>query len=164
MGKSELQRSSQDRSPGHPHAGGEIISPANAKSSDSGPSPRGWGNLIRLLLESFHHRAIPTRVGKSVLSLCYIRQLTGHPHAGGEIQPRQQSQSRHIGPSPRGWGNLWYIRLASGEYRAIPTRVGKSSHPCASSAPPAGHPHAGGEILSASVWSCLLYTSDAADE
>ncbi len=54
---------------GHPHAGGEIDLGEPLKGFEPGPSPRGWGNLIKGLTMLSVFRAIPTRVGKSARRL-----------------------------------------------------------------------------------------------
>ncbi len=53
------------RSPGHPHAGGEIVLHSGLLKFRVGPSPRGWGNQAGIKLYLSYQRAIPTRVGKS---------------------------------------------------------------------------------------------------
>ena len=112
-----------------------------------GPSPRGWGNPLGQLLQSPAHRAIPTRVGKSKTPSRNMGGRPGHPHAGGEIQFFSGTWRRLVGPSPRGWGNPEGSSSMTSAQRAIPTRVGKSSRSAAMIRHPAGHPHAGGEIL-----------------
>ncbi len=127
VGKSRpLWRESRN-TPGHPHAGGEITVPDNDTAGSAGPSPRGWGNLLVPDRHRSDRRAIPTRVGKSLMDspICCI--TSGHPHAGGEIRFVVSAAAPHPGPSPRGWGNLWPNRFLPGFARAIPTRVGKST-------------------------------------
>ncbi len=97
----------------------------------SGPSPRGWGNRIVNRLGRLVDRAIPTRVGKSVLLFTGRGVSPGHPHAGGEIHPPRRSWSASL--------------------RAIPTRVGKSVPTTFVLDGMTGHPHAGGEIVHTST-------------
>ena len=65
VGKSRRMIPRQVLFSGHPHAGGEIADLCALASSEHGPSPRGWGNHRTALHKRPHHRAIPTRVGKS---------------------------------------------------------------------------------------------------
>ncbi len=76
-----------------------------------------------------------------------IPDPTGHPHAGGEISLSVLLALHIGGPSPRGWGNQRVGIQLVATIRAIPTRVGKSSARQALQSDPAGHPHAGGEIV-----------------
>ena len=146
MGKSPSNRLTRTRSPGHPHAGGEISRRRNVLSVNYGPSPRGWGNHGGAYPNLCLHRAIPTRVGKSRGGAGVRRGTPGHPHAGGEIYRRGVRHPATNGPSPRGWGNRAVCQIGNLVSRAIPTRVGKSASlaPCATIS--AGHPHAGGKI------------------
>ena len=57
------------------------------------------------------------------------------------------------GPSPRGWGNLYFFGVGFAHVRAIPTWVGKSGNDAITKPRTAGHPHVGGEI--AGIWSPL---------
>ncbi len=90
---------------------------------------------------------IPTRVGKSPLLVRYPSVVTGHPHAGGEIQSLCLERTNEYGPSPRGWGNQDSQSSRMINPRAIPTRVGKSRESFCGPLVMAGHPHAGGEIF-----------------
>ena len=80
-------------------------------------------------------------------SLAQCEYRAGHPHAGGEILFSHSTYFSGFGPSPRGWGNQLGDGLERLLKRAIPTRVGKSARSVSFSAMAAGHPHAGGEIL-----------------
>ena len=137
---------------GHPHAGGEILKTPPSRRSESGPSPRGWGNLPQNPECCPALRAIPTRVGKSHMNPDRMLRVAGHPHAGGEIARRSNNPTLQAGPSPRGWGNQRPRLLVADVVRAIPTRVGKSSIARRSALAKTGHPHAGGEI---GCWSDL---------
>ena len=151
VGKSLRRRSSTRRRAGHPHAGGEIVSPGDVAMWECGPSPRGWGNHLSHSAGGRLMRAIPTRVGKSIARRVKIPYVAGHPHAGGEISQSFVIQAFTAGPSPRGWGNPACLMMALRRSRAIPTRVGKSCGVGATFHPSAGHPHAGGEIAHRSV-------------
>ena len=91
-------------------------------------------------------RFIPTQVGKSTIIARVFRQLTVHPHAGGEIQGMIAQVRNHGGSSPRRWGNRGLGQSLSGSVRFIPTQVGKSVQVRLGSYTGAVHPHAGGEI------------------
>ncbi len=114
--------------------------------SRGGPSPRGWGNHVAGIGDEHKYRAIPTRVGKSRPKLRLDRHSAGHPHAGGEIEGHGYGWRVINGPSPRGWGNLGPGLMMRGVWRAIPTRVGKSTADGRMLLHDTGHPHAGGEI------------------
>ncbi len=146
MGKSSILYHFPVLNPGHPHAGGEILLSAVNQRGDLGPSPRGWGNLMCLLIFKPKGRAIPTRVGKSSRSWAPPMRVSGHPHAGGEIASQYAELNRKTGPSPRGWGNRECQPVFLQWLRAIPTRVGKSGYDQFEGYFAAGHPHAGGEI------------------
>ena len=141
---------------GHPHAGGEISYQCGQLATLNGPSPRGWGNPRHAKLPRRPRRAIPTRVGKSSCRPWSNTPLPGHPHAGGEIRPKSGARNRSSGPSPRGWGNPAIQLLPHRLMRAIPTRVGKSDELDHRISVLAGHPHAGGEILSA-AWNATSH-------
>ena len=114
-----------------------------------GPSPRGWGNHLLPQSRRAFSRAIPTRVGKSLLGVTVAVKFAGHPHAGGEIGAQTVALIAADGPSPRGWGNLPQDVQRDVDGRAIPTRVGKSAITEALNELASGHPHAGGEITAA---------------
>ena len=146
MGKSSEGRLAPLAPAGHPHAGGEICQKRTRANVHGGPSPRGWGNLMKLAKEGFPTRAIPTRVGKSSHTGTHADSPSGHPHAGGEIRSNLYRGITTAGPSPRGWGNLGGRAENRRSQRAIPTRVGKSFSSSSRARRGSGHPHAGGEI------------------
>ena len=148
MGKSAAPPSLVTITTSHPHAGGEISPSPALLPRNTGPSPRGWGNLFGYFELRPKARAIPTRVGKSGQHQVGRTAAPGHPHAGGEIPPRQPVSTPPGGPSPRGWGNPPTHRSGRSQRRAIPTRVGKSAWMPHIRVTSAGHPHAGGEITS----------------
>ncbi len=110
-----------------------------------GPSPRGWGKRNSGNAQIYVTRAIPTRVGKTSNRTLVTPALPGHPHAGGENETRVHCAGVYRGPSPRGWGKPTLISQAEVPFRAIPTRVGKTSRETGRRCAVAGHPHAGGE-------------------
>ncbi len=109
----------------HPHAGGENFAGKLSADVSSGPSPRGWGERQQIAHDHQGPRTIPTRVGRTRITVGFV--------------------SLSSGPSPRGWGErrgvLGQRRLA----RTIPTRVGRTRTAARSSSGRADHPHAGGE-------------------
>ena len=126
VGKTGRCLSLRRQLPGHPHAGGENASELTGPATQRGPSPRGWGKRFFGSFKSRSGRAIPTRVGKTVMVRAGSASLAGHPHAGGENLPRFMNQCVAIGPSPRGWGKLTRTCFLRRAPRAIPTRVGKT--------------------------------------
>ena len=90
----------------HPHAGGEYLSLRLASRSMVGPSPRGWGIPLTSTNSCRPSRTIPTRVGNTLSASLDARQLTDHPHAGGEYLCPNYGPGTRVGPSPRGWGIL----------------------------------------------------------
>ncbi len=146
VGKSVWCSTSASSFAGHPHAGGEIRHSKRWEFTATGPSPRGWGNLLDQAGVCGVVRAIPTRVGKSNQPPAPPPPDTGHPHAGGEIPDNSAVPQDGSGPSPRGWGNPDQLGNVCWRRRAIPTRVGKSLKKALCSVAHPGHPHAGGEI------------------
>ncbi|KAF0093301.1 MAG: hypothetical protein E1N59_2993 [Puniceicoccaceae bacterium 5H] len=88
----------------HPHAGGEYNTASSGHRSKSGPSPRGWGILLRCAQQLYLRRSIPTRVGNTACLASAASMSAVHPHAGGEYQFHHGRTGRPRGPSPRGWG------------------------------------------------------------
>ena len=70
----------------------------------SGPSPRGWGELVRQETPLGLDRTIPTRVGRTGLCSQRFIATADHPHAGGENSQPTSLEGSSGGPSPRGWG------------------------------------------------------------
>ena len=110
----------------HPHAGGENKKKQQRRKLHSGPSPRGWGERRGWKLTRISSRTIPTRVGRTQRNQARQRQISDHPHAGGENYGCVRQSLQATGPSPRGWGERGGNRI-DGEYiRTIPTRVGRT--------------------------------------
>ncbi len=105
VGTSTEQTGRRSQNTGHPHAGGDISAHSLTIGDDCGPSPRGWGHRPECLCGDRVARAIPTRVGTSIILNLQFAWETGHPHAGGDIQPQFPRQKSQHGPSPRGWGH-----------------------------------------------------------
>jgi len=121
-----------------------------------GPSPRVWGNRGAKMPMLKVTRAIPTRVGKSAIGLGATNNVTGHPHACGEILIGCNLPAAEIGPSPRVWGNQVEQVALGVLLRAIPTRVGKSLQRRGGDATDTGHPHACGEIAAMNLAASIV--------
>ena len=122
-----------------------------------GPSPRGWGHRPSEQRRLPLSRAIPTRVGTSSLVINNRTFGPGHPHAGGDIKDGRVYGTDKAGPSPRGWGHPPLLQFFFQIGRAIPTRVGTSSHVIDWILGVAGHPHAGGDISAVIVCYALFF-------
>ena len=85
VGTSSTPNEPRPHSPGHPHAGGDILGRRFIQSRHSGPSPRGWGHPHASAGCRAACRAIPTRVGTSRSLFESAAHRAGHPHAGGDI-------------------------------------------------------------------------------
>ena len=145
VGKTLSLRQSQPAWADHPHAGGENSLSLLKRCANHGPSPRGWGKRRRGFSRQCPQRTIPTRVGKTQRPQTIPRNLSDHPHAGGENCVFVPIPSATNGPSPRGWGKRNIVVAGGAEHRTIPTRVGKTTTPASVARLSADHPHAGGE-------------------
>ncbi len=129
----------------HPHAGGENATALALAVHAAGPSPRGWGEPPTARRSVSRRRTIPTRVGRTKLSLRYCAPFADHPHAGGENSSGSSDGRPQYGPSPRGWGELEPEADVLAGVRTIPTRVGRTNAFSLSAKLRTDHPHAGGE-------------------
>src|SRR5450756_1597332 len=84
VGTSRAVRLSAARRTVHPHARGDLRVASLPIARRTGPSPRAWGPLCRLLDLERLFRSIPTRVGTSRSSLASPGRRTVHPHARGD--------------------------------------------------------------------------------
>ena len=133
----------------HPRVGGETSERWPATGTPSGPSPRGRGNLDRVLQEPLQARSIPAWAGKPGQQLgAQLFQRLGsipawagkpaystrgcaaggvHPRVGGETVPTTRLGKKGIGPSPRGRGNPSPapMPLECAIARSIPAWAGK---------------------------------------
>ena len=110
-----------------------------------GPSPRVWGELLRLCSCGSFLRTIPTRVGRTVSPFTPRPRMADHPHACGENGSAFFWLVFRPGPSPRVWGELIVTDGVLTQSRTIPTRVGRTAIFAARPRPEADHPHACGE-------------------
>ena len=146
VGKSHWHGSSASYLPGHPHGCGEIHHGHCERRLARGPSPRVWGNRADGGGVGGRDRAIPTGVGKSLVNKRRLNPNPGHPHGCGEIGSHGSAALDFFGPSPRVWGNQTADHSISGDWRAIPTGVGKSLRSYPPHGNSSGHPHGCGEI------------------
>ena len=110
-----------------------------------GPSPRGWGEQSASCWHLCCGRTIPTRVGRTGITLDKMDDGSDHPHAGGENVRNSLSLAFSFGPSPRGWGEQTRHHLKRQPPRTIPTRVGRTIQAQRLRNDITDHPHAGGE-------------------
>ena len=111
----------------HPHACGDKLYLPLLTTHFSGSSPRVWGQ-VKLHRENRNNDGIiPTRVGTSVVLLCFGRTTKDHPHACGDKLYMITPLLTFKGSSPRVWGQAMVSEMFSTRARIIPTRVGTSS-------------------------------------
>ncbi len=112
-----------------------------------GPSPRGRGHRIAVLLVPQVAGAIPARAGAPHAAAGTGRPSGGHPRAGGGTIGSSSSHSRASGPSPRGRGHPWCCRSPRRCGGAIPARAGAPTGARPPGGSPRGHPRAGGGTM-----------------
>ena len=106
-----------------------------------------WGEPSRPHREVHSGRDIPTRVGRTRLSVARSWPPAGHPHACGENLAVGNVNESDDGTSPRVWGEPAGQAEHQRGRRDIPTRVGRTKAECLHQKEPTGHPHACGENL-----------------
>ena len=129
----------------HPHACGDKASVALQEVSETGSSPRVWGQVIVCKLDNGNIRIIPTRVGTRSIDSVHHHSREDHPHACGDKSTAQFFLRPRVGSSPRVWGQgppIWTTFLFS---RIIPTRVGTRCSNCYKIKKLQDHPHACGD-------------------
>jgi len=67
-----------------PHAGEENYASVGNIAFTRGPSPRAWGEHTASGDRDVAGRTIPTRVGRTLITLSLLLLLQDHPHARGE--------------------------------------------------------------------------------
>src|SRR5208283_2145141 len=132
--------------PVHPHACGELSAMTLNPAFLAGSSPRMWGTLSQLILNTNLHRFIPTHVGNSGSSNQRDHPKPVHPHACGELPRPIMITVSVSGSSPRMWGTPAQETARAGSARFIPTHVGNSCYPVLWSRRWPVHPHACGEL------------------
>ncbi len=106
VGRTSCRLFHQSFAADHPHARGENRFNSEVGRRDRGPSPRAWGEQQEDNYPLQLRRTIPTRVGRTFLSMPGSRSVSDHPHARGENTISQQRTPERGGPSPRAWGEL----------------------------------------------------------
>ena len=111
----------------------------------AGSSPRVWGQVKATNIDGQTIRIIPTRVGTSPVKTLPSRRLWDHPHACGDKCGGGKWYTRHVGSSPRVWGqvdgSIYRVALSG----IIPTRVGTSDKLVRGYLEEQDHPHACGD-------------------
>ena len=108
----------------HPHACGDKRFTIFSVNSETGSSPRVWGQVLFFFVLLFTCGIIPTRVGTSMLSFITLYPAEDHPHACGDKIFQRVNICRNIGSSPRVWGQVLASIDTAVCARIIPTRVG----------------------------------------
>ncbi len=106
VGRTSCRLFHQSFAADHPHARGENRFNSEVGRRDRGPSPRAWGEQQEDNYPLQLRRTIPTRVGRTFLSMPRSPSVSDHPHARGENTISQQRTPERGGPSPRAWGEL----------------------------------------------------------
>ena len=68
----------------HPHAYGDKRSTDIVPLSDTGSSPRVWGQVMSAMADGSKTGIIPTRMGTSSVAVKYQCVTRDHPHAYGD--------------------------------------------------------------------------------
>ena len=110
----------------HPHACGDKRFTIFSVNSETGSSPRVWGQVLFFFVLLFTCGIIPTRVGTSSLNDAFFIRSEDHPHACGDKCLSIISAPLCIGSSPRVWGQVVLAYCLVCKNRIIPTRVGTS--------------------------------------
>ena len=145
VGKTCIRRGFKISEPAHPHGRGENCWCVEDGNVDGGPSPRAWGKLPEKFCISLHLRPIPTGVGKTMYVESSTLFISDHPHGRGENAQFEQQERFPRGPSPRAWGKLFIAEDFDGDFRTIPTGVGKTYCLFLAQSLLADHPHGRGE-------------------
>ncbi len=150
MGKSGYTETEGIEETDHPHVRGEkrLLPPSH--EAMFGSSPRAWGKVGGGILTSAVTRIIPTCVGKSVVSVCFIVFPPDHPHVRGEKAMICSLFMPSYGSSPRAWGKEAFGGRHEEEERIIPTCVGKRTVCRSTLCRIPDHPHVRGEKM----WMC----------
>ena len=108
----------------HPHACGDKRFTIFSVNSETGSSPRVWGQVLFFFVLLFTCGIIPTRVGTSCVHCISIYTIRDHPHACGDKHRCSVGVKRIPGSSPRVWGQVHNLKFDGSFLRIIPTRVG----------------------------------------
>ena len=129
----------------HPHGRGEKDIERTIRESDSGTSPRAWGEGGGQPPRAARHRNIPTGVGRSRPRAAGARGRSEHPHGRGEKREVRSSWRRPAGTSPRAWGEVEPNHHVEVKFRNIPTGVGRRLSSASRLFTCSEHPHGRGE-------------------
>ena len=104
-----------------------------------------WGQVIINIVIKITGRIIPTRVGTSLITVCFGNPDRDHPHACGDKLQSINQENRELGSSPRVWGQEMENMEDMNRLGIIPTRVGTSISFTFYNATDEDHPHACGD-------------------
>src|SRR5690606_15874597 len=110
-----------------------------------GPPSDVWGRPGATRRRWNRHRAAPTRVGTTYITIGVPSTVTVHPHARGDDATRPKCIRVAAGTPPRAWGRPGQGPPPIGVYRYTPTRVGTTQPRSTSATAHAVHPHARGD-------------------
>ncbi len=133
----------------HPHPCGENFHSGCFHIVFVGSSPPVWGKRKLAKGLVVERRIIPTRVGKTSVSIPNDYIESDHPHPCGENHGGIFSTVRSSGSSPPVWGKPMSLDASGLFTRIIPTRVGKTSVISMPTIALPDHPHPCGENLNA---------------
>ena len=109
-----------------------------------GPSPRGWGNLMRAARLLRIAGAIPAWAGEPRRNARPGRRIRGHPRVGGGTAWTHALFRLLRGPSPRGRGNPVCEPVETLRIGAIPAWAGEPCRARRAGVGEGGHPRVGG--------------------
>ncbi len=89
----------------HPRVGGGTARISAGRRANTGPSPRGRGNLKPLPEQRVGLGTIPAWAGEPIRTRCSRHVLMDHPRVGGGTMTTLALWVLLAGPSPRGRGN-----------------------------------------------------------
>ncbi len=104
VGTSRLQKPHLRQGMDHPHACGDKGHRSGRRCKHGGSSPRVWGQVSGVIVDSVRNRIIPTRVGTRRYVQPTPANPEDHPHACGDKIPVLVTVAFSLGSSPRVWG------------------------------------------------------------
>ena len=129
----------------HPHACGDKRFTIFSVNSETGSSPRVWGQVLFFFVLLFTCGIIPTRVGTRVRNKLKTTADGDHPHACGDKYDLKAKIWNEAGSSPRVWGQVFFHLNFRNKSRIIPTRVGTRKNHHTVLPQKRDHPHACGD-------------------
>ena len=111
----------------HPHAYGDKSFQTIGKYTETGSSPRVWGQGYFSAAFRCVRRIIPTRMGTRQRRRRFHNLGKDHPHAYGDKYKVKRAGFTNAGSSPRVWGQATNFAEAFFKSGIIPTRMGTSS-------------------------------------